>query len=564
MEKSNITIQELVSQIDRGEIRLPEIQRGYVWSGAKVRDLLDSLYRGYPSGTILTWKTSEELPTREMAITTRERPASKEEKSEQAFQLLLDGQQRLTSLSAVISGEPVKVSGNEKKIDILFNLKHPDEPSYKNYANKNDNIDASKEEKKKEKQAKTENMVFAIKNTQLEQMPHWISVTEVFKASDVTKFLKAAGLRDFDDPRYNKYIKRLNKLRDIKKRTYDVHMLEREKTYQEVTQIFFRVNSLGTKLTGSDLALAQITAKWKGSLNIFEAFQDKCKKEGFDINLGIIVRNLISFATGSSNSKNLANLEQKGLKKAWKDSTDGFSHAIDFLKNNLSIDSPILLSSPYILIALAYFFNKNGNKLSFKDEKKLRYWVLIANAKGHYSRGAIYTFLDQDLKDIEDGKGLDTMIESLQKHFGLHIEATDLENKNSRNAYFKIMFLAFQNNEAKDWETRVAISFNNSGISNKLEFHHIFPQSKLKNKYTGKEINDICNLAFIGGKTNREISNKLPSDYLPKINKDVLTSQQVPTDANLWEMDKYDEFLAERREMVVVRLNEFLDHESIK
>src|SRR5439155_18973888 len=85
----------------------------YVWRSTRVRDLLDSLYRGYPSGAILLWETDEPVPLQEMAITQETNPY-------QSTRLLLDGQQRLTSLSAVIRGESVKVRGRKKSIELLF------------------------------------------------------------------------------------------------------------------------------------------------------------------------------------------------------------------------------------------------------------------------------------------------------------------------------------------------------------------------------------------------------------------------------------------------------------
>lgn len=93
--------------IQRGELRLPEMQRQYVWRSTRVRDLLDSLYRGYPSGAILLWETDEDVPLQDMAVAQQHNPY-------QSTRLLLDGQQRLTSLSAVIRGEPVQVRGRRR------------------------------------------------------------------------------------------------------------------------------------------------------------------------------------------------------------------------------------------------------------------------------------------------------------------------------------------------------------------------------------------------------------------------------------------------------------------
>ncbi len=559
MGKQSYSIQELVSKIERGEIRLPEMQRGYVWQGTKVRDLLDSLYRDYPSGTILTWETDEPLPTRDFAI-------SQEETANQTFQLLLDGQQRLTSLSAVIRGELVQVRGRKKPIDIMFNLEHPDKIDLITEVYEEEEQDEAVDATEKELHARLERMAFVVKNKRLEQIPHWVSVTDVFKSNNNTDFFRKAGVSDFNDPRYDKYDKRLSKLREIEKYEYDVQVLEREKSYEEVTEIFVRVNSLGAKLKGSDLALAQITAKWRDSLAIFENFQMECRKAGFDTELGIFIKNLVSFATGQCKFKIVSSISKERLENAWVESNKGFNYAMNFLKNNTGIDNQVLLSSPYILIPVAYFAHHQNYNLSAEDEAKLRYWVLMANAKGRYSRGSSEGLLDQDLREIRNGKGLDSMIGLLRTQFGrLDIEPVDLEGKSSSSSYFKTMFLAFSKDDAKDWRERLGISHNHSGIQYKLQFHHIFPQSLFKNRKEDKQkINDICNLAFIGGSTNIKINNKLPSVYLPTIDKDVLASQQIPADADLWEMDKYDEFLAERREMVVARLNEFLNHESIK
>ncbi len=554
MVTENPSIKNLVERIQRDEIRLPEMQRGYVWPIAKVRDLLDSLYRGYPSGTILTWQTDEKVTTRKFAV-------SQETPTYESFRLLLDGQQRLTSLCAVILGEPVQVGGRPKNIDILFNLEHPDELNYSGFDKENDEIDATKEDT----ETHLKNMTFRVATKKLKLNPHLVSVTDVFKNKDDTKILKQLGISSIDDPNYAKYNQRLIDLRKIEEYKYNEHLLEREKTYEEVTEIFVRVNSLGTKLKGSDLALAQITAKWHGSLDIFKKFQKQCKKDGFSLELGIVVINLISFATKSSNSKTISRHGKKELEQAWNNSKKGFEDAISFLKNTIGINTTALLSSPYILIALAYFFHHHGENLTPADTKKLRYWLLIANAKGHYSRGSIYTFLDQDLKDIR-GKDkasavLVKMVESLRKHFSLRpIEEADLANKDSRSAYFKTMFLAFHANGATDWNKQaLKISFDHSGNQNKLQFHHIFPKNQLKNNHDTKKINDISNLAFINAQTNQEIKDKEPSVYLPHINPDALESQQVSTDKDLWELAKYNDFLADRRKKIVTRLNKFLD-----
>ncbi|HBO3044337.1 TPA: DUF262 domain-containing protein [Pseudomonas aeruginosa] len=102
MAKAEASVEELVSMIERGELRLPEMQRQHVWRSTRVHDLLDSLYRGYPSGAILLWETDEAMTLQDFAV-------SQNTNLYRSTQLLLDGQQRLTSLSTVIRGKPVSV-----------------------------------------------------------------------------------------------------------------------------------------------------------------------------------------------------------------------------------------------------------------------------------------------------------------------------------------------------------------------------------------------------------------------------------------------------------------------
>ena len=131
------------------------------------------------------------------------------------------------------------------------------------------------------------------------------------------------------------------------------------------------------------------------------------------------------------------------------------------------------------------------------------------------------------------------------------------------------MFLAFREDSVTGWHDNLAISLKHFGARHSLQFHHIFPRGVLRggNLSTAK-INDICNLSFVSGTTNRKISDKEPSDYLPDvINKQgeaALVRQSIPTDESLWRVAAYDDFLAERRQLVADRLNEFLDHRSVE
>jgi hypothetical protein len=390
-------------------------------------------------------------------------------------------------------------------------------------------------------------------------------VSEVFAGThDNNYFLKRAGITSLDDPRAELYTQRLNRLKDIRKYIYRMDVLERSLSYDEVTEIFVRVNSLGAKLRSSDLALAQITAKWRGSLSVFQAFQADCTKDGFEIDLGLHLKNLVAHATGQSRFLTVSNLTLDELKSGWDDGCRGMEFAINFLRSNAGITSPALLASPFLLISLGFYGARRSYNLAAAEAQGLRRWVLLANAKGRYSRGSSETLLDQDLKILRDGGGFQELLDRLRTQVGrLDVTPEELEGRNQRSALFKTMFLAFQAADARDWHSNLVIALSHVGNAHQLQFHHIFPKAVLKSTATTRETDDIANLAFISGKANRKISAKEPALYFPEVQKangdQPFMSQCIPTDPDLLTVERYKSFLAERRRLIAERLNEFLD-----
>ena len=568
MSKQEMSVNQLVANIEKGYIQKPEMQREYVWRATRVRDLLDSLYRGYPSGTILLWQTDSDAPTSEFAIAT-------EKNSTTRPLLLLDGQQRLTSLSSVIRGEPIFVRERRKlrQIEILFNLEHPDElvtiteiddaPEASVHASGDDEIDDDEEETLQER---LNQFTFIVSTPQLANAANWVNVSEVFKSHSDAEFLKKAGVNSLDDPLYTKYSDRLKKLRQIREYSYRLDVLESTLSYEEVTEIFIRVNSLGVKLRSSDLALAQITAKWRNSLVLFQEFQSEVHEQrGLYFDLGFFVKSLVISATGQSKFKTLGSLSKDELEAGWEIAKKNITFALNFVTSNLKIDSLALLSSPFIVHTIAYWGEKNNGKVSQAESSAMRRWALIANTKSYYSSSA-ESKLDADLLALRSGSGADGLLARLETQLGrLDVTEAEMIGKTVSSGYFKAMFIAFREDGAKDWYSKLEISVKHRGNEDKLQFHHIFPKAFLRQNYPDlrrNQVNDISNLAFIGGKTNREISAKPPAEYLKKIieSRDVelLNLQAIPTEGEILDEYSYDEFLSKRRKIIVKRINKLL------
>jgi len=566
LNKTDISVDQLVGMIARGELRLPEMQRRYVWRATRVRDLLDSLYRGYPSGSILVWETEQEQPTRAMPVSQEKNPFA-------GHKLLLDGQQRLTSLSAILRGEPVQVRGKKRDIDILFNLEHPDrladfsevvadEDSPMRGEDAGD--EAEEEEEELSVQERLRDKTFVVSAKSLAQQPNWVSVTKVFNADNDSEILKAAGITSFDDPRYRKYSKRLEQLRSVRDYQYVMHVLPRSLGYEEVAEIFVRVNSLGMKLRGSDLALAQITARWRNSLELIERFQDECEERWMTLDLGLLVRAMVVFATGQSKFDRVSTLSIDKLKAGWEEAKEGLRFAINFLRTNADIEDESLVSSPLFFVTLAYFSHVKEQKLSRDEERKLLYWLYVANARGRYSRGSTETMLDADLSILRKGGGPEGLIEVVRQQFGrLQFEPTDFIGRGAGSALFSLVFLALKAKKATDWRTGLGLSLTHQGKFHYIQYHHIFPKALLKGKFDKQEINEIANMAFISGRTNRQIKAQEPSKYFPDIirerGQEALVLQAIPIDPSLHEVDNYRAFIEARRRMLTDELNSFTD-----
>lgn len=573
MARQDISVSELVNMVSRGELQLPEMQRQYVWRATRVRDLLDSLYRGYPSGLILAWRSSEEVDTRAFAVSTSAGdPGSR--------MLLLDGQQRLTSLSAVLNGLPVEVRGRKKPVEILVNLEYElalereesalDDEDFEEEALDEDEVDEDADEDESEdeetRSLNLEKRLFVVYSRALAGKRNWVSVSEIFKKENLD-ILEEKGVDLKEEPeRFRAYMKVMDRVRKIKDYTYRIDVLDSTMSYDEVAEIFVRVNSLGARLRGSDLALAQITARWRNSLRLFMDYQKALDGSGLDVEISTIIRTLVAHATNQSKFDSVSSLSQERLEESWGKTQKSLTFAIDFTKSELGIGSSQLLSSPMVLTALAYWIHHRNYRVGNEEQALMRHWGLLVNAKGRYGRGSSQDLLSQDLAVIRDGGGPTELLERLRQQVGrLEIEPADFIARNARSGLFKNMFLVFAAQGARDWDSQLPISPNHMGKANRLQFHHIFPRKYLateRPELRKTEIDDIANLAFIAGSTNQSISAKSPDTYLEEVVRksgiEALEKQCVPTDPELWKPEKYEEFLAARRELIATKMMAFI------
>ena len=549
MRTNDESIRDLVRQVKSGRIRLPEIQRKYVWKPEKVRALVDSIYKGYPSGSILLWETNQDIdlrPDEETQPTDGVSPY-----------LLLDGQQRLKSLVAVLEGDPPGDDGYVP--EIYFNLDHPEKPS-------DSDTDEDEPEEMGADDTVADHRVFQLKSPTVERNPNWISVTKLFK-EDPFKVLREYGITP-DNPNYENFLKRayrLHKRADEYK--YPVQTLGTDTAYEEVTDIFVRLNAQGTKLRRADLALAQVTSRWPGAMKLFTATAEKCNKMGFGVDERLLIKCLVAVATDQNKFKNVGKININKLKSDWGQTEQGLDYAIRFLRDTAMVETTDVLPSLFLIVPVVRLAVKSDYAFPHETQSKVLRWLYTALIWGRYSRGATETMLDKDLAAMRDGiDPLTDMIELVRGQAG-RIEVTpgDLEGKTKQSPLFSMMYIASKKNDAVDWGTGCSLDIE-AERGFKALHAKIFPTeavlASLEPSRGRKEAlrlaNDIANIAF----HSYRVSGKTPDEYLPDIAKEMgavaLTAQCIPTDSSLWTIDRYEDFLAARREMLATWINELL------
>ncbi|MBF6590535.1 MAG: DUF262 domain-containing protein [Ktedonobacterales bacterium] len=516
----NSPIDLLVQDVKDRHLQLPELQRKYVWKSTQVRDFFDSLYHQYPTGQLLVWETDDLPYNRDVSATgigpNHRRP-----------QLLLDGQQRLTSLYAVMTGSACKVRDRTKRIEIVFNV----------FSQR-----------------------FEVATAVTRPQSGWVSITQVFTKGVLPSF-NELGL-DLTSPEAQQALENLTRLDAIKKYTYHINVLS-GLTYEEVTGIFVRINSGGTRLSNADLALAQVSSRWHGVTEELEEFQAQVHKLGWELDDSILLRVLSAIATNQATLSQFfkagrnQELTEERLREAWQRAKPAMLQAIHFIKQNCLIDWLSMLPTNYVLVPLAVFFERQ-HQVTQQQERDLQRWLYMALIWARYSASSEAN-LDQDIKTLSEEHPVGHMIQNIADRVGpgRRVTERELQDQLSNSPFMVMAYVLARRGEAKDWFHAVGI-----GAGQDLEYHHIFPKPLLSPRYPDRAqsriINQVANLAFLSQRANARIAASQPSDYLPSVEYAWLQAQYVPTNPALWTIDRYEDFVQERRKLLAEGINDLL------
>lgn len=518
-------IQTILDQIDMASIALPEFQRGYVWNRDQVRGLMDSLYRKHPVGSLLVWETKTENAD------TRGNGSLKTG----SVKLLLDGQQRISSLYGIIRGEPPKFfDGNPDTFTgLYFNL---EDEIFEFYA-----------------------------PLKMKDNPLWINVTNLMQQGLGEFFVRLFANPDLQ-LKLAVYTSRLNAIESIK--AINLHIEEvtgEDNTVDVVVDIFNKVNSGGTKLSKGDLALAKICAAWPDARKEMKARLDKWNKAGFYFRLEWLLRCINTITTGEALFSALKDGDvatfQAGLEQAEK----SVDKLLNLISGRLGLDHDRVLGSRYSFPLLArYLVQQGGHLVDHRERDKLLYWYVHTFLWGRYA-GSTESVLNKDLNVIETSNGaLDRLIDQLRQDRGdLRVEPSDFQGWSMGARFYPLLYMLTRVCKAKDWESGIDLSRHLLGHLNSLQVHHIFPKSLLyRHGYSRYEVNAIANFTFLTQETNLLVSNRNPPEYLEAFEQNhpgAIATHWIPMDRNLWKVENYRDFLATRRGLLAQAANQFLD-----
>jgi len=519
-------IQTILSQIDLGSYALPEFQRGYVWNRDQVRKLMNSLYHGYPIGGLLVWVTStnESIARGDGALT----PGS--------VNLILDGQQRITSLYGIIRGRPPQFfDGNQNAFTgLYFNL---NDESFEFYAplKMKDNL-------------------------------NWINVTDLMQKGAGYYIGKVLGAySQTDNTMLQQILDKLTRLEKIK--TVELHIQQvagEDKTIDVVVDIFNNVNSGGTKLSKGDLALAKICAQWPDARNEMKNILANLKSSLYNFELDWLLRCITVYLTGKPYFSELANVSIPEFQAGLKETNKLIEKLLNHIGSRLGLDHDRVLGSRYSIPLMVGYLKKQGGTLNSNAEwNKLMYWYIHTFLWGRYA-GSTESVLAQDLNIIDSGEGIDGLIRLLRQNRGdLTIRPEDFWGWSTGARFYPLLYMLTRVNHARDWGSGLELSNALLGRSSSLEIHHIFPKHLLyQHKYSKALVNALSNYTFLTKETNLKISDTEPAVYIPeylKTNPGAVESHWMPIDQQLFQVENYVRFLEKRRELLAESANKFLD-----
>lgn len=589
-EVNNVSVSTLLGYVKDGTIAIPEIQRPFVWDTTKVRDLIDSLYREYPVGYIITWKSPD--------------VKLKDGTSSEGKQILIDGQQRVTALTAALLGQEVLDDNYKKRrIKIAFNIMTEE---------------------------------FQTNNPAIEKQEEWIPDISEFMRDDYNTFEFISNYSQKFNMDANIVSNRVTKLRSIKNVSIGRIELGSVLDIDTVTEIFVRINSAGVVLSQADFAMSKISVneEYHGNdirktidyfchfaktpidfNNIKENDIDFSSKEIFDKitwiknknedlylpNYTDVLRVAFTYKFKRGKLQDLVSLlsgrdfetreyKEEVVAESYSKLYEGvrqfvnqsnFERYVMILKSAGIIDGDLVRSQNVLNFGyILYLLLREKEVAPDKIEKLVRRWVIMSIISQRYTSSPESKF-DEDIRKLSGSNDIEQFINE------------ELDREMSDNFFDNILPERFNTPVASSpfWKTFLIaqIKLNNRAflskdidvrtlIEGRGDVHHIFPKDYLqKNGKDNRSIyNQIANFAMLQTEVNIQIGKKAPNEYMKSIidqcngkeNKygaintieDLHKNMEencIPESFINMTIDDYEEFLKERRVLMAKKIKDY-------
>jgi hypothetical protein len=562
----NYNLSTLIQQIDMGVIGLPDIQRPFVWKDTKVRDLFDSMYKGYPVGYFLFWANANVEGTKGIGTLVKQKHPTL---------LIVDGQQRLTSLYAVVKGQEVIRSNYEKaNIIIAFN---------------------PLEEK------------FEIPDASIRRNPRyfqnisdlWKDDADIFEITDefIDRLSQSVELRKDD---IKKIRKAFNNLTNLQGYPFSALELSAEIDEEQVADVFVRINSQGKKLNQADFILTLMSVFWEDGRRDLEEFCRLCRIPNKDsaspfnylidpnpdqmlrVSVGLAFRRarlqyVYSILRGKDLDTGEFSIDRRERQfDRLKDSQENILNLVNWHEFIKSIKQAGFARNDYISSAnnflYAYIFFLIGREdigMELYELKKLiAKWFFMSSITGRYT-GSPETAMEGDLAKLRGVDNPQRFREVLQEIIDGQLTddfweitlplnlATSSSTSPSLYAYYAAQYVLGANGLFSKLKVSDLLQEGLRSKKSALERHHLFPKAWLeRNGVTDQtQRNQIANYALVEWSDNIEISDKNPREYLP-FYLDRLPHHEKENMyywhalAPNWENMSYEDFLIDRRKRI--------------
>jgi len=465
---SNPRIASLLGDVTKGNLKIPVFQRDFVWKDEQIMSLLDSIYQGYPVGSLLLWSTKERLK-HERSVGGFQLPETPED---YPVNYVLDGQQRLTTLYGVFNSD---AATDEPELAERFNVCFvPDSGEF---------VHASAAD-----------------------LARSIYLNKIL---DTTKLLPE--LQRFDTQQQRAIAHLTERFKDYEFPVVTI----KDRSNQEVCRVFQRINSSGTTLSTLELLAAWTWSEQFDLRNEIQSLLDRLADKGFgDLDETEVMRCLTAIVNDSIDSEALVDIKPEVLVTGMSKLKQAMFAAIDFLEKEIRIKNIVFVPFPIMIVPLVRFF-ATRLKPAAGQRKALRRWFWHCAFTQRYKAGTNRLVME-DLSKMKELASGTPVFEDLQAtvDFQVFLKTWRI---NSTIAKATICLLAQL--DPKSFLTGTPVDLSDTlAAYNAREFHHIYPKAYLGAQgIPFHEANMIANICMLTSSDNNAISDRAPQDYFPEI-----------------------------------------------